>query len=241
MNSIFEVEDILFQIFDLLVINDLHNLSAIYLNIKNILKKEVYWKHRLNNKFGLKTKDSIDYEFVCTFLDDGRKTIYNEALDKGYVEIVKLLLDNGIVEHHVQDELLNITNLQEINLLSYKNLSYDKFIDIVSEYNNTNWNQIIYTKSVIILRMYIGEEIYLVSDKFFTKGELLYQVMLNLKDKPPCYCTKIKLNKIINYENEFYVTVDCNPAYKMRSYFNDYYGNMNANTNTNRNLKQITL
>lgn len=240
--------DVIFRIFNLLSITDLDNLSKIYFNIKVLLNN--YWKYRLFHKFGLKTLNNLDHEFVCRFLDDGRNTVYDEALRSGYHDIVKLLLDNKVVEHYEPCELFNMIHLINIDLAAHKHLLYNEFINTIINslstniigYNGAEWDQIIYTKDLIVIKIERGE-IYLYNDDpkiYFTKGKLLYQIMLNLDETNSFYCKKIQLTKIgdlykLIIEKEYHSVAN------IRSFLSNYYEDQKLPNSKQINPKQINF
>ena len=112
---------------------DINRYSKLY------LEDQKFWKSRLNDIFGLTTnEDDFDYKFAVKFLDNG-KTLdenYHEAMDKGLKQIIKLLLDNNMVEPIEPESFLDKIHTTLPGLGEIKNLSYNDFIQKIIDETN---------------------------------------------------------------------------------------------------------
>ena len=103
------------------------------------LQDQRFWKKRLNEIFKLKTNDkNFDYKFAVKFLDNGKLLLdnYHEAMDKGLKQIIKLLLDNKVVEPVEPSDLLDKINTTLPELGKIKNLPYNDFIQKIIDETN---------------------------------------------------------------------------------------------------------
>ena len=130
------------EIYDIILSNLVgKDLSRMEINkySRFALGDQKYWKARLLEKFGLRSNDpNFDYKFTVQFLSNGKsfEDNYHEAMEKGLKPIIKLLLDNKVVETIQPYELLfNIqTTLPE--LAEIKNLPYDQFLNEIIKQTN---------------------------------------------------------------------------------------------------------
>jgi hypothetical protein len=161
-----------------IILNNLDNKSINRMNInkysKLSLEDQKFWSNRLNDLFNLKTKDKLfDYKFTVQFLDNGKsfEENYHEAMNKGLKLIIKLLLENKVVDEIKPDNLLQNIRTTLPDLGENKNLPYNDFIKIIIEQTN---------------EVYQDDEDYIPIDiSFFDKIEYTgkeFKVILNVEN-----------------------------------------------------------
>jgi hypothetical protein len=189
------------------------NKMAINKYSKLYLDDQKFWKNRLNEIFGLKTNDdNFDYKFTVKFLDNGKSLDenYSEAINKGLKSIIKLLLDNNVVNPIEPSNLLQNINTTLDGLVEIKNLPYNDFIkkiiyrsneviyddafdgiDDMLFLDNNYFNKIEFTgnKLKIIIDIDDPENVNkqiratFVSDGGLTNGEILYKIAQLIPDE----------------------------------------------------------
>jgi hypothetical protein len=157
---------------------------------KLLLNDQNFWKERLFNRLGLKVKDdfNFDYKFAVKFLDNGESFEVNnlKAMDKGLKQIVKLLLDNDVVDRIKPDFVMDDLKLNIFILGDLKHYPYYQFIDnIIGEINKNNDNpitiqyfdKIVFTDSILNIRIegYPSISSINVTNEGLSNGEILYK------------------------------------------------------------------
>lgn len=69
--------------------------------IYNLLNDNNFWRNRLEQRLRLISNDpDLNYEFIVKYLDNGKsfKENFESAIIDGYPEIIKILLDNDVID-----------------------------------------------------------------------------------------------------------------------------------------------
>lgn len=178
--------------------------------VRDLLSDQNFWKLRLSTKLGLKSDDkNFDYRFAVKFLDNGKSIDenYQEAMDKGLHQIVKLLLDNGVVQEIKPGYLMGEVHTTLNQLGDIKNKPYNEFIDEIFNYTNEieednpitrdYFDKIVYTGKTMDILLYNynfdadfdlpGAEEFtkleIISNDGLSNGEILYKIAQNIPDK----------------------------------------------------------
>lgn len=161
-----------------IILNNLDNKAINRMNInkysKLSLEDQKFWLNRLNDLFNLKTIDkNFDYKFAVQFLDNGKsfEENYHESMNKGLKSIIKLLLENKVVDPIEPFDLLQNISTTLPDLGENKNLPYNDFIKIIITQTN---------------EIYQDNEDYIPIDiNYFNKIEFTgkeFKVILNIED-----------------------------------------------------------
>jgi hypothetical protein len=195
-----------------IILGNLDNKAINRMNInkysKLSLEDQKFWKNRLNDLFNLKTKDKrFDYKFAVQFLDNGKsfEENYHEAMNKGLKSIIKLLLENKVVNSIEPFDLLQNISTTLPDLGENKHLPYDDFIKIIIDQTNeiyqdedyipidiSYFNKIEFTGKKFKIILYIEDltdknidettKATFITDGGLTNGEILYKIAQLIPD-----------------------------------------------------------
>ena len=191
-----------------IILGNMSNKTINRMNINKYTKLSLddqkFWRDRLYNIFNLKTNvKNFDYRFAVKFLDNGKsfEENYHEAMNKGLKPIIKLLLDNGVVDEVKPDVFLDNISTTLPDLGEMKILPYSDFIEkIMNQTNEINEDQqidisffdkieytgkefkVILDIEVLDMKDLSGENVEeltkatFISDGGITNGEILYKI-----------------------------------------------------------------
>jgi len=238
------------EIFNI-ILSNMDNKTINRMNINKystlVLEDQEFWKNRLEEIFGLKSNDpNFDYRFAVKFLDNDKsfEENYHEAMDKGLKSIIKLLLENNVVEVIEPLKFLNKIHTTLPGLGQNKNLPYKDFIEeIIIETNDIEGQRVVYfdyfdriefTGNNFKIQLDIEDVMddnvdreiksTFISDGGFTNGEILYniaQLIPNNDEIKELYLKHIRdnagqiLEKIEYYYNEY---IKVSERYKQKDY-----------------------